>query len=215
MMTMQGSPQPLFRKGSHASTCNEGKGTECSRKACTGPCFLPPKRGGHHTLAACQCWRKIAAAHTPRHTGQGQALKGTKAHVSIHSGTASHSDTSAYHPCKSTQRNATYYTLRVVVGILHGGGASTTVYRSRLGPRRGTAHEKVLAARSKALKARTKAPWPTTAKKLLEHKHASKTRTWQSSTCKTPYSQTPAPPSPGSRACKVRPVVARGTGTSM
>lgn len=31
------------------------------------------------------------------------------------------------------------------VGILHGGGASTTVYRSRLGPRRGTAHEKELA----------------------------------------------------------------------
>jgi len=33
----------------------------------------------------------------------------------------------------------------VVVGVLHGGGASTTVYRSRLGPRRGAAHEKELA----------------------------------------------------------------------
>ena len=66
MMTMQGSPKPLFRKGSHASTCNEGKGTECSRKACTGPCFLPQKRGAPYNGSLMPMLAKDGSSpHTP------------------------------------------------------------------------------------------------------------------------------------------------------
>jgi hypothetical protein len=45
MMTMQGSTKPLLRKGSHASTCNEGKGTVMPQSM-HWPVLPPPKTGG-------------------------------------------------------------------------------------------------------------------------------------------------------------------------
>ena len=108
MMTMQGSPKPLFRKGSHASTCNEGKGTECSRKACTGPCFLPQKRGAPYNGSLMPMLAKDSSSpHTPAYQ-PGAGAERHKGPRVLHSLRKMHPTQAPLHTIHVYQRNATY-----------------------------------------------------------------------------------------------------------